>query len=447
MNSHRLARRFIGLTLAPGVIPKNAIVFYFACLFSIMVASFIPQGQPFLLTEFLNIPQSEHGKTSGFINFWAEVIIILTTMVAGPLSDKIGRKSVTSAGFLLMALGTFLYPYAESVMDLTIFRCIYAFGIAATSCMIVTLIADYFEDESRGKASGMLGVMNGLGAMTTVFLLLRLPSVLQNQGMTAQEAGHATYTLVSLLTLLMGIATLLWLKKHDVQQDHQHQSLKIQIKQGLGAASDLGIRLAYSASFLARGNLMIVGTFFTLWVTNYGTAELGLSRAEALAKAGIVVGVAQTFALLGAPLFGILADKINRATALSIAALISAIGYSSTFFITDPLSFEMFVCAIFIGLGEIGCIITSGVLIAQQSPEKIRGATIGMFTMFGAVGILFASVAGGYYFDAWRPAAPFVIFGAISMAIFIWSYAIRNKIKPYVASETDETYDAKIALS
>lgn len=436
MHSQPLAKRFIGLTLAPGVIPKNAIVFYFACLFSIMVATFIPQGQPFLLTEFLNIPQSEHGKTSGFINFWAEVIIILTTMVAGPLSDKIGRKAVTSAGFFLMALGTFLYPYAESVIHLTIFRCVYAFGIAATSCMIVTIVADYFEDEHRGKATGMLGVMNGLGAMTTVFLLLRLPSYFQSQGMTAIEAGHASYTLVAVLTLLMGIATLLWLKKHDRDQVQVHESLKHQIKEGLAAASDLGIRLAYSASFLARGNLMIVGTFFTLWVTNYGTTELGLSRAEALVKAGMVVGVAQTFALFGAPLFGILADKIDRVKALAIAALISAIGYSSTFFITDPLSTEMFICAIFIGLGEIGCIITSGVLIAQQSPEKIRGATIGMFTMFGAVGILFASVAGGYYFDAWRPAAPFVIFGVIAMAIFIWACLIANKVKPLETNES-----------
>jgi len=145
--------------------------------------------------------------------------------------------------------------------------------------------------------------------------------------------------------------------------------------------------------------------------------------------------VAQTFALFGAPLFGILVDKIDRVKALAIAALISAIGYTSTFFITDPLSTEMFICAIFIGLGEIGCIITSGVLIAQQSPEKIRGATIGMFTMFGAVGILFASIAGGYYFDAWRPAAPFVIFGVIALAIFIWACVIAKKVKPYEANE------------
>ena len=41
---------------------------------------------------------------------------------------------------------------------------------------------------------------------------------------------------------------------------------------------------------------------------------------------------------------------------------------------------------IFIGLAEVGCVITSGVLIAQQAPERIRGSIIGIFNLVGAVG-------------------------------------------------------------
>jgi MFS family permease len=154
-----------------------------------------------------------------------------------------------------------------------------------------------------------------------------------------------------------------------------------------------------------------------LWATNYGTGVLGLSRAEALAKAGILVGIAQGTALLAAPVFGILSDRIDRVKALAIALTVSGIGYGSTYFVSDPFGGFMIVCAILIGLGEVGCIITSGVLISQQSPERNRGAVIGTFNLSGAVGILVASVAGGWLFDHWREPGPFVLYGLLALVM------------------------------
>ena len=116
-------------------------------------------------------------------------------------------------------------------------------------------------------------------------------------------------------------------------------------------------------------------------------------------------------------MFGILADKVDRVKALGVALTISGIGYGSTFFVHDPFGGMMIFCAIFIGLGEVGCIITSGVLIAQQSPEHNRGAIIGTFNLTGAVGILVASVAGGWLFDHWREPGPFVAYGLLAFCV------------------------------
>lgn len=422
-------RRFLGLNLTAGVSATNMLGFYLACLASIMLASFIPQSQPFILTEYLQIPESRHGLVSGMLNFWAEIVIIVAVAIYGPLSDRIGRRPVVIAGFAMMAAGTYLYPHATSLDTLLAYRLLYSLGIAGVTAMIVILVADYVRDESRGKATGLLGVANGLGAMITVFLLLRLPQIFQNSGLSAAEAGVRTYTLVAAITLVIGVILALSLRS-DRPVHHEKLSLLETARQGWLAARDPGVALAYGASFLARGNLMIVGTFFTLWVANYGTAELGLSRADALAKAGMIVGIAQGCALLGAPVFGILTDKLNRVDALIAALVVSAIGYGSTFWIHNPFEPAMIACAIFIGLGEIGCIITSGVLIAQQTPERIRGSAIGVFTMSGAIGILAASVCGGYLYDLWRPAAPFVLFGGIAALVLLWALMVRTKIKP-----------------
>ena len=42
---------------------------------------------------------------------------------------------------------------------------------------------------------------------------------------------------------------------------------------------------------------------------------------------------------------------------------------------------EAFADRFLVGLSEVGCIITSGVLIAQQSPVHIRGSVIGIFNL------------------------------------------------------------------
>lgn len=420
-------RRLLGLHLENDVSGTNVLTFYFACLATIMFASFIPQSQPFLLTEFLGIPPERHGMVSGLLNFWAEIAIIIAVAIFGPLSDRFGRRPITGFGFLVMSGGIALYPHARDITELLFVRLGYAIGLAAVTTTIVALVADYVRDESRGRATGLQGVMNGVGAMICVFLLLQLPAILQKSGATAQEAGIQTYSIVAAVSFITGIFMLIGLKPGARTQSEHSESLISITSNGLKAARDPSIALAYGASFVARGNLMIVGTFFTLWVTNYGTSEMGMSRADALARAGMIVGIAQGCALLAAPLFGILADKITRVRALIIALLISAIGYGSTIFITDPFTTGMIVCAALIGLGEIGCIITSGVLVAQQAPESHRGAVIGFFTLSGAVGILVASVAGGYLFDTWRASGPFVFFSGVALLVLIWAIILERR--------------------
>ena len=57
------------------------------------------------------------------------------------------------------------------------------------------------------------------------------------------------------------------------------------------------------------------------------TVTCSMSPTDALSRAGIVSGVAQTCALAFAPFAGLLCDKLHRIFALSILALVAALGY------------------------------------------------------------------------------------------------------------------------
>ncbi|MGJ8668755.1 MAG: MFS transporter [Oceanococcus sp.] len=427
-NANTATTRFLGLNLQPEIRKLYASHFLIASFAAIMLSSFLPQMQAYFLTEFLHLPMERHGRVSGMLNFWQEMVIIVVVAVAGPLADRIGRKPLMAGGFFLMATGIALHPQASTVLQLLAARCVVAVGIGAVIVMMITLLADYFANDSRGKAAGYQGVMNGLGAVVAVFLLLRLPAIFQGESGDAIRAGSQTYYLVAVLAAIAGIMMVFGLKNgRPKAAEDARQSFPELLRAGYSAARDPRIALAYAASFIARGNLAIVGTFLALWGANYGSSELGLDRATALAKAGALVGMAQGMALLGAPFFGILADKIDRVKALALALCISGIGYSSTFFVHDPFGGLMIFSAIFIGLGEVGCIITSGVLIAQQSPEHNRGAIIGTFNLTGAVGILVASVAGGWLFDHWREPGPFVAYGVLAFAVMFMAMTLAGR--------------------
>ncbi|WP_371189350.1 MFS transporter [Thalassotalea maritima] len=435
MNSKQ--KKYLGIYTHEGVSGWNMSTFYITCVATILLGTFINAFQPYLYTEIMNIDKSEHGIVTGTLNFWGEIAIIITVGLWGALSDKVGRKVIMSIGFTLIAIALYLYPHADSVTQLVIYRCIYGVGIAAATCMIVTLVADYAQNKSRGKAAGIQGMCNGIGAVTALFVLLRLPEIFQNQGMSAVDAGITTYQLAAGIAFVIAIISWLGLKSHVKNEIAHNDSTVKKAIEGIKAAKDQGIALAYAASFVSRANLTIVGAFMTLWLSNYGTAEVGMSASEALKKAGIVVAIAQGCALLGAPFFGILTDKINRVTALLIALFISFIGYTSTYFISDPFGPAMMVVVVIIGLSEIGGIITSGVLIAEQTTTKNRGAVIGIFNLSGAIGILVSSIIGGYLFDHWNESGPFVFIGLCALAVFIWGCLAKSKISATLAKNAE----------
>lgn len=424
-------KKFGPIRLSPGVMRYNMLVYYISTVTALLILTFNPQAQPFLLTEILGIPESQQGVLSGNLAFVGEIVILLSIGAWGTLSDKIGRKFVFAAGFLITALALFLMPGVTSVTMLYVYRSLFALGAASISTMLATVVADYAINEDRGKASGLQGIGNGLGAMITVFVALQLPRIFMGNDMSALAAAQRTYWLVAGVGVVTAVLLIIGLQGRTPVQKEQKKSIWQMSKEGFAAAKDPGVLLAYMAAFVSRGDLAIVGTFFTLWVVTYGTTTGGLSAADALARAGIVIGISQLTSLIFAPIFGIMADRINRVTAVLIAVSLSAIGYGSTLLVTDPTSGSViFFVAILIGLGEISGVIASGVLIAQQAPVEIRGSIIGIFSLCGAFGIMVATGIGGQLFDHWKPQGPFVLFSVFSLFVVIFGLVIRNRVVP-----------------
>ncbi|MEQ9445604.1 MAG: MFS transporter, partial [Rhodospirillaceae bacterium] len=135
--------KFGPVWLAPGVTTGNTLTLMYAAFFTIGLLTFIGIGTPYVLTEILRVPTDEQGVVSGNLVFWTEIITLLLFGPVGIAADRIGRKSVYLFGFLTMGLGYALYPIADSIFELTLYRIIYAIGVATSTGMLATIVTDY----------------------------------------------------------------------------------------------------------------------------------------------------------------------------------------------------------------------------------------------------------------------------------------------------------------
>jgi MFS family permease len=288
------------------------------------------------------------------------------------------------------------------------------------------VLADYPVDADRGKLTGISFFLNAVGALIFFAVLTRLPEMYQGFGATETEAGRFAYLTIAAVCVLSALV-MLGLKPGPPDQVTERLPLRILLAQGLAAGRKPRVALAYAASFAARADLVIVALFLSLWVQTAAIAD-GATAAEASSRQGALFGIVQGCAMLWAPVFGWMADKLDRVTLVIIATVLSIVGYGWMGFTPDPaIGGAAFGAAAMLGVGQASGILASQVLIAQEAPRAIRGAVIGMVGFFGALGILAISKIGGITFDEWRPGSPFIIMAAANVLLLGYAAWVRTR--------------------
>ena len=411
--------------LVPGVSTANAWVMMFANFAVIGTLAFINVAQSYILQEHLKVDEAIQGTLSGDLAFWNEIIIIALSSPFGILADRIGRRPLIALGMVGVGAGFAIYAFAETVPVLMFGRIVYSVGATAASAMIATIGADYPQEASRGKIIGIGSLMNAFGIVGLTAILGRVPTILRADGMDPISAGQwmmligAAYCFFAAVILQIGL-------KGGVPGGPAtgRPPLKELVRVGFTAARNPRVALSYAAAFTARGDLVVVGLFISLWAVQAGTAA-GLDTAEALKRGTLVFVASQTTAMLWSPIMGLIMDRLNRVTSFALAMAMASVGYLGTALLAsplDPLGMPVFMI---LALGQVSALMTSQALIGQEAPVRERGAVVGMFSLWGAIGVLFATSVGGRLFDSWAPYAPFVIMGVANLALLVAAVAVR----------------------
>jgi MFS family permease len=419
-------KRMLGISLVDGVKRRNLLCYLFVALLSSGYAGAMAILQPGLL-QVMGIPLEQQGKLTGLLGAIQETVFILLLAVFGALADKFGRRIIYAAGLLVCALGFVLYGTASSVTELVLYRVIVAIGSAAMLGMMVTVIADYTENSTRGKANGLQGFVATLGAFIPP-VLASFPRLFVDGGLSETQAQQATFALTGALGVVAAI--LAWCGLSPlVGKVHQQTKTSVgqMLRQGGAAVKDPAIALSYGAAFISRGDLAVTGAFLGLWLVQHGTAHSGMTPSQAMQSLAVpaVLSVVSG-AMIGSLLMGFIIDKVSRVRAVTIASGLAALVYCSMFLVTDPTAGWVFLLLFAMGIAEISAFVASQALVGERAPAASRGAVIGFFGVAGAVGILVGTAGGGYLFSVVGPATPFVVFGALNAVVFVWSWWVRT---------------------
>lgn len=427
----------------PGYSVLNVVTLLYATAASLALLTLVNFIQPYLLQEVFNIPRGEQGALTGNLAALQEVVVILLMGLVGALSDRTGRRILFAAGFIVLGIGYFIYPFADSTLQLYLFRIIVAIGAAMVPVMLSACLVDIIQETTRGKWLGTTSIFNGIGVLFMGAVLGQMPRRFEELGYSGVEAGQYTFWIATAMCVVTAILLHLGLKGGPPPEVEDRPSVLKNFGRGLTEAKrNPRIALAYTSAFIARGDLVVVGTFFSLWFVQVGVDQ-GLTTGQAMARAGFLFGaVIQFSAMCWAFVIGLICDRINRTSAVAVAFGIATIGYCGLGLIGDPFaagSLIVFACIV-TGMGETSTVVASGTLLGQEAPPHYRGAVVGVFNKSGAIGIMLATIIGGQLVDIIGPNAPFLMMGICNAVVMVLAVCVRiwtNTPVPAAAIEPD----------
>ncbi len=419
------ARRFGPIRLMPGVTPGHTLAFLFGDYATIGFITFFGVVQTYLLNVNLGVPATEQGTLTGDLGVLSELIVIALSGACGVLADTVGRRIVYAGGIAVLGLAYLGLPSATAPADLYVWRVVYAAGVAAAACMLTVIVHDYPEESSRGKLVAASGIFGGFGAASIPAIGRMLPGGFEAQGFEAAKAGAYTAWVAGLACVLAALAVYRCVQPGvPGGRRRQRPPFSQLMGEGLRAARNPRVALAYASAFTARGDLVISAHFLVLWGTLAGRAE-GMDAGAAVAKGTLLMVIATGMALLWAPVMGFIMDRINRVSALVGSSALAAAGFISVGFIDDPLEREAIPLIVLLGIGQASCLYASQALIGQEAGSSRRGAIIGVFSTVGALGVLLSNAIGGRLFDQAGPGAPFLLIGGAAVVVALWALVVR----------------------
>ena len=316
----------------------------------------------------------------------------------GALSDRVGRKSVITAGLLLLALGSVAAALADTIGGVILGRALQ--GAGAMAAALMALAADLVREERRTRVMAMLGASIGLAF---VLALVLGPLVV----------AFATIDALFWLTAACALAALALLH------------LAVPDPPALVAHADVGAAPATMRRLLAHRGLarlnLSVFVLHLLIVATFVVVPVALVEAGVAADAqwrvwlgALVVSIAMMAAAVT------FAERRAMRATLVGCALAMLLVQALLAFPEATLALLLVAVVVFFGaLNTLEALLPS--LVSRIAPAGARGSAMGLYSASQFLGAFVGGVGAGALLETVGATGLFV---ALGLVCALWALAL-----------------------
>lgn len=402
----------------PQVNHRNSL--YLVVALSMIFMTIVLAIQPLFLKS-LGLGRENAGFINANIQVITEIVDLLFVGYLGHLSDRFGRVPIIYYGFVLSAVTALLTPFSleiglffglNGVVVFYVARILMSIGSTAVWPQLGTLTGDYSTPKNRPMLLAKVGFMTAFGATLVYAVFMQLP----------KSIGLTMVMMLSAATAMAGA----WLSRRFlVERAILSEQKKFPLRQVMDLLKqERELRLSFMAAFSSRNDMVIIGLFLMTWFIYFSDLLPDVSHAQAASQAGLVIGFIGLIILVSLPFWGWLIQNFGRVESLTLGMVLSGVGFTGMGLIMNPLSWWTYLPALFVGLGQAGCLLAPQTLALDISPEKTRGSVMGAFNTVGCIGIVFFIQIGGFLFDLISPTAPFIFTGVANFVIMAYGLLV-----------------------
>jgi MFS family permease len=332
---------------------------------------------------------------AGFIGSVTLLASALGGVLAGTLSDRIGRVKALALAVFVYSLFTALSGFATSYGELLVYRVLEGLGFGGEWAVGAVLIAETVSSQHRGKIMGYVQGAWALGWGLAVLLSLMIFEL---------ASPHLAWRMMFWFGFLPALLVIFILKKvpepeawvKAAKTNPQSISFWKIFKPGL-------LRRTFFASVLAIGAQSGYYAIFT-WLPTYLKEDRHLS----VIGSGTYLFVVIAGSFAGYIFSGYINDLLGRKATFAIYAICSGTIILSYFDITNTL---MLILSFPLGFFASGIFSGFGPFLSELFPTEARGAGQGFTYNFGRGVAAFAPAIVGILSQYYGLAGGISIFG------------------------------------
>jgi predicted MFS family arabinose efflux permease len=296
-------------------------------------------------------------------------------LVAGPLSDRLGRRVFLAGAAAILALASAAAALASSFYLFALARIAAGAGAGIISALSIAAIADAVPYERRGRSMGWVATAY------TGAPIFGIPMALW---IAASPGWRANYALFAIAGALLGVAVHSWLRESSRSPSGQtrprsYRSFLANRATALGAIS----------AFFVTGGV----TGFLLFLSAYLQRERGLSLSQ-IAFVFLFSGIASLAGAFGA---GRLSDRVGKSritlgASLSLVLLLLLIPW-----LEGPILYVVIGLA---GLSVAARLAPLQSIVTELVPMESRGAYVALRNTISQCGNAAAAIAAGSLYES-----------------------------------------------